>query len=122
MRRFQKLSKNFGFHRNQYKVQIIYGNAYDSLFTVLQNRFQVFIGHASFFHFALCLFAKIVFCAVQNTNGKLTFRKIVNIQLWHFVSSVAQKGNPPNFNNMSCFQIHALKFSVWSGDRKWDFL
>ena len=24
------------------------------------------------------------------------------IQSWHFVSSVAQKRNPPNFNNFSC--------------------
>ena len=44
----------------------------------------------SFFHFALCLFAKMAFCAVQTTKGKPTFRKIENIQLWHFVSSVAQ--------------------------------
>ena len=48
---------------------------------VFQNRFQLFIGHASFIHFVLCLFAKIAFCAVQNTKGKLTFRKIENIQL-----------------------------------------
>ena len=60
---------------------------------VFQNRFQLFIGHASFFHFALsCLFAKIALCAVQYTKCKLihVFRKIENIQLWHFVSSVAQ--------------------------------
>ena len=63
------------------KLQIIYGNAHDSWCTVFQNRFQLFIGHASFFNFALCLFAKIVFVAVQNTKGKLTYRKIENIQL-----------------------------------------
>ena len=34
--------------------------------------------------------------------GKLAFRKIEIIQLWHFVSSVAQKRNPPNFNNFIC--------------------
>ena len=71
----------------------------DALF---QNRFQLFIGHASFFYFALCLFAKVAFSAVQNTKGKLTFRKIENIQLWQFVSSVAQKRNPLNFINFSC--------------------
>ena len=27
---FQKLSKNFGFHRKQCKMQIMYGNAHDS--------------------------------------------------------------------------------------------
>ena len=31
-----------------------------------------------------------------------TVRKIENIQLRHFESSVAQKRNPPNFNNFSC--------------------
>ena len=42
--------------------------------TVFQKHFQLFIGRASFFHFPLCLLAKTVFCALQNT--KLTFRKI----------------------------------------------
>ena len=61
--------------------------------------------------FALCLFAKIVFCSLQNTKGKLTLRKIENIQLWHFVSSVAQNRNAPNFfaTSRQTFQIHALK-------------
>ena len=99
---FQKLSKNFCFHRDQCKMQIMYGNAHDNWCTVFQNCFQFFIGHASFFQFALCLFAKIVFRAVQNSKGKLTFRKIENIQPCHFVSSVAQKRNPPNFSNFSC--------------------
>ena len=99
----------------------MYCHAPDSWCTVFQNRFDLFIGHASFFHFALCLFAKIAFCAVQNTKGKLIFRKIENIQLCHFVSSVAQKRNPLNFINFSCVQIQALKISEWSGDRKWIF-
>ena len=47
------------------------------------------INCSSFFHFVLCLFAKIAFYAVQNTEGKLNFRKIENIQLRYFVSSVA---------------------------------
>ena len=85
-------------------MQIICGNAYDSWCTVFQNRFQLFIGHAPFFHFVLCAFAKIAFCAVQNTKSKLTFRKIENMQLWHFVSFVAGKRNPLNSNNLSCIK------------------
>ena len=64
----------------------------DALF--FQNRLQLFIGHASFFHFALCLFATIAFYAVQNTKSKFTFRKIQNMQLWHFIASVAGTLNP----------------------------
>ena len=41
------------------------------------------IGHASFFHFALCLFARIVLCVVQITKGKLAFRKSENIEPWY---------------------------------------
>ena len=62
---FEKFSKNFCFHRKQCKIQIIYGNAYDSRCTVFQNRFQLLIGHASFFHFPLRSFARIAFCAVD---------------------------------------------------------
>ena len=32
---------------------------------IFQNRFHLFIVYASFFHFALCLFAEIDFCAVH---------------------------------------------------------
>ena len=74
-------------------MQVMYGNAHDNWCIIFQNRFHLFIVHASFFHFASCLFAKIAFCAVQITKGKLKFRKIENIQLWHFVSSVTKKGN-----------------------------
>ena len=55
-----------------------------------QNRFHVFIVHASFFHFTSCLFAEIAFFAVQITKGKLKFRKTENMQLWYFVSSVTE--------------------------------
>ena len=79
----------------------MYGNTHDRWYTVFQNRFYLIIVHTSVFHFALYLFTNIVFCAVQNDKGKLSFRKIENIQLWHFVSSVAQKQNPPNFSNFS---------------------
>ena len=64
-------------------MNIMYGNAHDRRCTFFQNRFQIFIEQASFFHFALCLFPKIVFCAMQNIKGKLKFRKIENIKLWH---------------------------------------
>ena len=36
----------------------------------------------------------MAFCAVQNTKSKLTFRKIENIWLCHFVFFVAGKRNP----------------------------
>ena len=36
--------------------------------TGFQIRVQFFIGHASFFHIPLCLFAKIAFCIVQSNN------------------------------------------------------
>ena len=39
------------------------------------------ISIAFFFHFALSLFAKIAFNAVEITRGKLAFRKIENMQL-----------------------------------------
>ena len=49
-----------------------------------------FIGHDPFFHFILFLFSKIVICGVQNQNGKLIFRLIVSIDVWHAVTSVVQ--------------------------------
>ena len=80
-RTFQKLSKDFSFQRNQCKMKIIYSNALDSWCIIFQNRFHLFIMHASFFHFLLCLFAKIAFFAVQITKGKLELnRKIENMQ------------------------------------------
>ena len=99
---FQKLSKDFGFHRNHCKIQIMYGNAHDSCCIIFQNRFHLAVVHASIFYSASCLFAKIAFCAVQITKGKLKFRKIENMQLWHFVSSVTKKRNPLNLNNFNC--------------------
>ena len=74
-------------------MQLMYGNAYNSWWIIFQNQFHLFIMHASFFHFESCLFAKIAFSAVQITKGKLKFRKIENMQLWHFVSSVTKKRN-----------------------------
>ena len=50
--------KDFRFHRKQCKMQIY---AHRECFL---------------FHFALRVFVKIVFCAVQNTKGKLPFNKI----------------------------------------------
>ena len=94
-------------------MQIMYRNAYDRGCIVFQNRFQLFIGNTSFFHLALVLFPKIVFCAVQNTKGKLLFRIIENMQLWRFVSSVDQKRNPLNLNKFSqTLQIYAVKINI----------
>ena len=64
--------------------------------TVFQNRFQFFIGHASFFHLRYVCLPKLssVLCRILKAN--LHVGKIENIQLWHFVSFVAQKRNPPN--------------------------
>ena len=81
-RLFQKLSKDFGFHRNQCKMQIMYGNAHDNRCICFQNRFHLFIVHASFFHFSSCLFAKIVFFAVQITKGKFKFG---TLKIWSYV-------------------------------------
>ena len=61
------------------KIQIKYGNVYDSWCAIFQNRFQFYIIYAAFFHFPFSLFARIAFCTVQNTKDKLTFRKIENI-------------------------------------------
>ena len=88
-------------------MQKMYGNAHDSWGIIFQNRFHLFIVHASFFEFASFLFAKIAFSAVQITKGKLKFRKIENMQLWHFVSSVTKKKkkkkrNPLNLTNFNC--------------------
>ena len=69
---------------------------------IFQNWFHLFIVHVSFFHFASCLFAKIAFSAVQIIKVKLKFRKIENMQPWHFVSSVTKKRNFLNLNNFSC--------------------
>ena len=76
-------------------------NAHDNGCILFQNRFHLFIVQASFFHFASCLFAEIAFFAVQITKGKLKFRKIENMQLWHFVSFLTKKWNPLNLYNYS---------------------
>ena len=63
-----------------------------------------------------------VLCKIPKANlhlGKLSS------QLWHFVSSVAQKRNPPNFNKFSCIYKNLpntcpKQFRI-SGDTKWDF-
>ena len=95
---FQKLLKKFCFHRNQCKIQKMYSNVYDQLKRCFSKLYiSVLIGHASYFHFPLCWFVKITFCAVQNTKDKLTFSKIENMQISHFVPSVAL-----NFNNFTC--------------------
>ena len=99
---FWKLSKNFGFHRNQCKMPIIYGNATREWCTLFQNQTHLFTGHAQFFHLMLVLLAKIVFYRVQKQKGKHVFGKIEIIRVCHIVSSVAQQRNPVDFSNSSC--------------------
>ena len=63
-----------------------------------------------------CVRLPILLGVVYNTKGNLTFRKIENMQPWHFVYFVDRKLNPLNLINLSVFseapQIHALKVSV----------
>ena len=63
-RNYQRISVPIGTNA---KLQMTYGNAHDSWCIVFLNRFQLVIVHASFFHYALYLIAKIAFYAV----GKL---------------------------------------------------
>ena len=67
-------------------------------------------------------FAKFAISAAQITKGKLEFRKIENMQLWHLVSSVTKKKTKNKKKNeiswteiilavsSQTFQRHALKF------------
>ena len=43
---FQKLFKNFCFHRNQCKIKIMNDDAYDSRCLFSKNNFQLFIGNS----------------------------------------------------------------------------
>ena len=96
---FQKLSKDFGFHSNQCKMQIMYGNAHDSWCIIFKPDFiSSSCMLPSFILRRVCL-PKITFFAVQITKDKLKFRKIENMQLWHFVTN---KRNPLNLNNFRC--------------------
>ena len=75
---FQKFSKDLGFHRNQCKMQIMYHNAHVSWCINFQNRFHLFIVHASFFHFTSWLFAKIAFllCRWPKVNLNLNLGQL----------------------------------------------
>ena len=86
-----KLSKNIGFHRNQCKIGVIYGNATPGLCNLFQNQSHLFIVMLSSF---ILLLSNIVSYSVQELKGKHVFRKIVIIHVRQFVSSVARKGNP----------------------------
>ena len=99
---FWKLSKNFGFHRNQCKMQILYGYATHTDTLFFQNQIHLFTGYTQFFHFMLFLLSKITVNGVQKPKGKHGFRKIEIIHGWHIVSSVAQKRNLLDFSNSSC--------------------
>ena len=56
-----KLSKIFGFHRNQCKMQIIKSIVTWGWCLLFQNQMHQFTGYAQFFHFMLFLLSKIVF-------------------------------------------------------------
>ena len=99
---FWKSSKIFGFHRNQCKMQLIYGNATQGCYILFQNQNHLFTGNAHFFHFMLNLLSKFVFYRVQKQKGKHVFRKMEIICVWHIVSSVAQQQSPVDFRNSSC--------------------
>ena len=86
---FWKLSKNFGFHRNQCKKEVIYGSAAPGCCILFRNKIHLFTEYAQFFHFMLLSLSKIVSYGVQKLKGKHAFRKIEIIHVWQFVSSVA---------------------------------
>ena len=98
-----KLSNNFGFHRNKFKMQIIYGYSTRSCYTLFQNQIHLFKGYTQFFHFMLFLLSKIIFYGVQKLKGKHVFRKTEIIHVWLFVSSVAQKRNRSSAGSVCCF-------------------
>ena len=86
-----KLSTIFGFHRNQCKMQIFYGNVTRGWNTLFLNQMHQFTGYAQFFYFMLFLLSKIVSYGVQKVKGNNVFRKIEICHVWHIASSVAQK-------------------------------
>ena len=57
---YWKLSKNFGFHRRQFKMQVIYGNMIPVYYNLFQNQIHVFTGNAQFLHFMVFPLSKIV--------------------------------------------------------------
>ena len=62
--------------------------------TLFQNEIHLFTGIAQFLHLMVFSLSKIGFYGVKKIKGKLVFRKIENIHVWHFVSYVAHKRNP----------------------------
>ena len=87
---FWILPKSFGFHRNECKTQIIYGNVTQGWYTLFQNLIHLFMGCSQFFHLMLFLFSIIVYYGVQKLKDKHFFRKILIIHVWHMASSVAK--------------------------------
>ena len=63
---FWKLLKNFGFHRSQCKMQVIYGNMtlVYYMYTLFQNQIHVFTGNAQVLHFMVFSLSKIVIYGV----------------------------------------------------------
>ena len=52
--------------------------------------------------FYSCFLSKIEFCEVQKQKGKLVFSKSGVFNIWHIVSSVAQRQNIVNFHKLAC--------------------
>ena len=90
---FWKLSKNYGFHRNQCKMQIIYGIATQGLSTLFQIQNHLFTVYATFF--ILCRFCFPILSSIVCTKqkGKHVLKKMEIIRVWHTVSSEAYNEN-----------------------------
>ena len=66
----------FGFHKNQCKMQLIYGNVTQSCYIIFQNQIHLFAGYPQFFHFMMFMLTKIVYNGVHKLRGKHVSRKI----------------------------------------------
>ena len=75
---FGKLSKNFGFHGNRCKMQIIYGKAIQGCYTLFQKQNHLLTGYAHFFHFMLFFLSKIVFYVCRNKRAIM-----YSVKLWN---------------------------------------
>ena len=117
-----KLSKNFGFHRNQCKMQILYGYVTQSCYTLFQN----------FIHGVYSVLSLYAVFAFQNyrlwwaeTKGQRCFRKIEIIHGWHSVSSVAQNEilwtSAIQAVGRQCFKWVLSKFQYRQASGYWNF-
>ena len=65
-------------------------------------RSRLFIQNDQIQQFIPVLPSKIEFCGVQKRKGKLVFSKSGVFQIWHIVSSVAQRQKVVNFHKLVC--------------------